>query len=64
MGAIVMRCYELVDSGRADVVVTVRQLKDISRNVMKRESFDLYETLGYALDMLGRSDCKVEVRLD
>lgn len=53
-----------MDGGCADVVFTVRQLNNISRNVMKNEIFDLYETIGYALDMIGESDRMVEVLLD
>ena len=51
-----------VDNGCKTVMVTIMQLKDISKNILMEPRFDLVPTVDYVLKYLSKQyGCKVEI---
>lgn len=51
-----------VGNGCKTVMVTIRQLKDISKRILMEPQFDLVSTVDYVLKHLSKKyGCKVEV---
>lgn len=51
-----------VDNGCKTVMVTIMQLKDISKNILMEPRFDLVSTVDYVLKYLSKQyGCKVEI---
>ena len=51
-----------VDNGCKTVMVTIMQLKDISKNILMEPQFDLVSTVDYVLKHLSEKyGCEVEI---
>lgn len=52
--------WEVTDNPSGAIRFTYLQLKDVSKNILKQDVFDLYSTVNFLLDQLGvKNGCKI-----
>lgn len=52
--------WEVTDNPSGAIVFTYLQLKDVSKNILKQDVFDLRSTVNFILDQLGvKNGCKI-----
>lgn len=52
--------WEVTDNPSGAIKFTYLQLKDVSKNILKQDVFDLRSTVKFLLDQLGvKGECKI-----
>lgn len=52
--------WEVTDNPSGAITFTYLQLKDVSKNILKQDVFDLRSTVNFLLDQLGvKNGCKI-----
>lgn len=60
MGGLKFNVWEVTDNASGAIKFTYLQLKDVSKNILKQDVFDLRSTVNFLLDRLGVKDgCKI-----